>query len=169
LLSLLFGEIEMKLLSFDQAMNLTGYAVFTKSKLKKFGLIDCHNLSGDERLQKMISEIYALIDLTKPDFVVVENVQSQANMQAVIMLARLQGAIIGYCFKKNIPWKMYLPTQWRKLIGIRQGKGIKRAELKAQSLEFVKTITKEPVNEDVAEAISIGCAYLKELKDLEEK
>ena len=64
---------------------------------------------------------------------------------------------------------MYLPTQWRKLIGIKQGKGIKRNELKAQSLEFVKTITDDLVNEDIAEAIAIGCAYLKELKDLEEK
>ena len=36
--------------------------------------------------------------------VVIENVQNQANAQAVIMLARLQGAIIGYCYKKNIPY-----------------------------------------------------------------
>lgn len=159
----------MKILSFDQATNITGYAVFTNKKLKKFGLIDCHKLSGDERSKKMISEIYNIIDLVKPDFVVIENVQNQANVQAVIMLARLQGAIIGYCYKKNIPWKMYLPTQWRKLIGIKQGKGIKRDELKAQSLEFVKTVTNESVSEDVAEAIAIGCAYIKELKDLEEK
>lgn len=159
----------MKILSFDQSTNLTGYAVFTNSKLKNFGLIDCHNLSGEERFKKMIMEVYALIDSVKPGFVVIENVQNQANAQAVIMLARLQGAIIGYCYKKNIPWKMYLPTQWRKLIGIKQGKGIKRDELKAQSLEFVKTITDDLVSEDIAEAIAIGCAYLKELKDLEEK
>lgn len=159
----------MEILSFDQATNLTGYAVFTNSKLKKYGLIDCHKLSGDERSEKMITEIYSLIDSIKPDAVVIENVQSQVNISAVIMLARLQGAIIGYCYKKNIPWKMYLPTQWRKIIGIKQGKGIKRGELKAQSLEFVKTITTNPVGEDVAEAIAIGFAYLKDIKELKEK
>lgn len=158
----------MKILSFDQATNLTGYAVFTNSKLKKFGLVDFHKLSGEEKSKQMISAIFEIIDSVKPDVVIIENVQSQANMQAVIMLARLQGAIIGYCYKKHIPWKTYLPSQWRKIIGITQGRGIKREELKAQSMEFVKTITKEPVSEDVAEAIAIGCAYLKELKDLEE-
>ena len=158
----------MKVLSFDQATNLTGYAVFANSKLKKFGLLDFHKLTADERAEQMIMGIYNLIDSVKPDIVVVENVQSQANMQVVIMLARLQGAIIGYCYKKNIPWKTYLPSQWRKIIGIAQGRGTKREELKARSLECVKTITKEPVSEDVAEAIAIGCAYLKELKDLEE-
>lgn len=159
----------MKILSFDQATNLTGYAVFTNSKLKNFGLVDFHKLSGEEKSKQMILAIFELIDSVKPDVVIIENVQSQANMQAVIMLARLQGAIIGYCYKKHIPWKTYLPSQWRKIIGITQGRGIKREELKAQSMEFVKTITKDTVGEDTAEAIAIGCAYLKELEELKEK
>ena len=59
---------------------------------------------------------------------------------------------------------MYLPTKWRSIIGIKQGKGEgrKRADLKEQAIAFVREAYEINIGDDCAESITIGLAYLKE-------
>ena len=48
------------------------------------------------------------------------------------------------------------PSQWRSTLLFRQGAGVKRKELKAQSIEYVKSNYGLDVSEDEAESICIN-------------
>lgn len=161
----------MRILSFDQATRVTGYALFVDTGLVNWGCIDCSKLpEGDERINQMILKIYETIRAAKPDVVVFENVQLQTSPKTLMMLTRIQGAIMGYCLEHGIIWNIYMPTQWRKILGFSQGKDTKRKELKKQAIEFACEAYNIQFKEDIAESVSIGLAYLKSkglLSDLE--
>jgi hypothetical protein len=47
-----------------------------------------------------------------------------------------------------------------KICGIKTGTGVRRESLKPQDIAFVKTIYNIEVNDDIADAIGIGHAYV---------
>lgn len=161
----------MRILSLDQSTACTGYALFNDTDLLRWGVIDCHKIKDStERVESMIIQMCELIEESKCEYVVFENIQMQTSVQTVMLLARLQGAIIYYCAAHHIPYMMYLPTQWRKIIGFNQGQGHNRSDLKQQAIEYIKESYRIHVKDDVAESITIGLAYLKDhdmLPDLE--
>ena len=53
----------------------------------------------------------------------------------------------------------YVSGHWRKLVGIKTGRGIKRSALKAASVALVKDKFELDVNDDIADAINMGTAY----------
>ena len=56
------------------------------------------------------------------------------------------------------------PSQWRSACGIKTGRGIKRESLKEKGIKFVKdTYNIDNINDDIADAIGIGHAYVNEL------
>ena len=114
-----------------------------------------------DRIKVMYLDIISIINRFQPDMVVVEAVQQQASPATSMMLSQLQGMIIGYLYEHNIAVDSPLPTQWRKKLGFQQGQGIKRAELKEQSLTYVKNIYGiSTESDDAAEAVCIGAAYI---------
>ena len=65
----------MKILSFDQSSNLTGYCLFDGDIIDS-GVIDKHKIKDrDIRIAEMSMAIYKKIDEFKPDLVVIENIQ----------------------------------------------------------------------------------------------
>ena len=62
------------------------------------------------------------------------------------------------------------PSEWRQRCGIKTGKGIMREELKKADIAFVKeTYNIDNINDDIADAICIGHAYLKDKKEIPPK
>ena len=57
---------------------------------------------------------------------------------------------------KDIEIEYIYPSSWRSIIGIRTGRGIKRASLKDKDINFVKDTFNIIVNDDEADAILIG-------------
>ena len=53
------------------------------------------------------------------------------------------------------------PSEWRSVCGLKTGRGIKREELKKQDIEFAANKYNIQVNDDIADAIGIGYAWLK--------
>lgn len=152
----------MKILSFDQSTVKTGYAVFDGADLIAHGVIDLHkDKDAWEREQLMRIRIKDLIKQNRPKVVVLEGVSAKSNPQTVIMLGRLQGHIMSAAWDKNADVKIYLPTEWRKIDGIKQGPRT-RKELKEQSIALVANAYGLDLPEDEAEAIAIGIAYLKD-------
>lgn len=128
-----------------------------------YDLIDLEKEKVDipERIYVMVDRICGIILKNKPDCVVLEDVAMQSNPATLILLSRLQGAIIGFCRVNKIPYDILKPPNWRKGLGFKQGQGIKRPELKKQAVEFVKNNYGLKLSEDVCEAICIGNAFLK--------
>lgn len=114
-----------------------------------------------ERIYVMADRICGFILKNKPDCVVLEDVAMQSNPATLILLSRLQGAIIGCCRVNKIPYDILKPPNWRKALGFKQGQGIKRPELKKQAVEYVRNNYGLKLKDDVCEAICIGRAFLK--------
>ena len=150
-----------KVLAFDQATAKTGYSVFQgENLLIEHGVIDLHkNKNTNERMMQMIIEIINIIQRVKPDAVVIEDVAMQSNAAALILLSRIQGAILGHCCIKDIRLMIIRPTEWRKLLGMKQGKGIKRPELKTEAKQYVLDRFGLQTTEDEADALCIGSAF----------
>lgn len=162
-------EISTKrILAFDQATKISGYAVMENGKLKEYGNVDLtkSKCCAEDRIKRMAYELWAIIDRVRPTIVVLEDVEVVANMRAVIMLARLLGSMQGYCVANGIEYKTYMPSTWRKILGYTQGAGVKREELKQKSVEYAKSVTGENVQEDTAEAVAIAHAAYKDLKEI---
>ena len=151
----------MKIIAFDQSTVKTGYAVMDGTDLVRHGVIDHHKVDDQwERSQMMFHSIARLIQETKPQFVVIEGVALQTNPQVLIKLGQLQGHIMALAWSKNLPVQIYLPTEWRKILGFKQGKGVKRKDHKDAAMGYVKQRYPIEVSEDEAEAISIALAFL---------
>lgn len=76
-------------------------------------------------------------------------------------LSQLQGVIIGFCQMCDIPYEIFYPSAWRKMLGFKQGSGTKRSDLKQQAIDMIYDRYGISVTNDEADAICIGIAYIK--------
>jgi Holliday junction resolvasome RuvABC endonuclease subunit len=106
----------------------------------------------------MAKRLWKILKEYQPDCLVIEDTQEQGNVKTVIVLARLQGMIIGYAEAHGIKTHILLPSQWRKVLGYAQGPKVKRAELKKQSADYVKNKYGFIKSEDENEAIALNDA-----------
>lgn len=159
----------MNILSFDQASVKTAWSFFTNYDLKEYSLIHIKEKDKNKKFDMMCKEIQKVIQNQQPDLIVFEDVSLQTNVATLTILARLQGCIIAECLRLNIPFIIYKPSAWRKILGFQQGRGVARKELKQQALNYVNKkyhdlIDYDSINDDIAESICIGSAYIKAVK-----
>ena len=155
----------MRVLSFDQSTLITGWAVFDDGTYVKHGMIDLHKeKNSNVRFAKMCSAISEIIEENKPDQVVIEDVMYMRSFQALIVLARLQGVIMGYCDILHIPVFIYLPTAQRKTLQFKQGR-VTRENLKQQAINLIYKIYNLSVQTDEADALCLALAHLKILEE----
>ena len=69
--------------------------------------------------------------------------------------------VIGYAEAHGVKVHILLPSQWRAALSYLQGPKVKRAELKQQSINFVKENLNLNLVEDEAEAVAEGIAAHK--------
>ena len=152
----------MRILAFDQATKITGWAVLEDGELLRYGHISEADVdSPAERIRDMFIQIADKIEEDMPDLVVIEAVQHQANAKTMLMLSQLQGMCIGAAYQKDLAVYSPLPVEWRKILNYKQGAHMKRAELKQQSIDYVRTHFDIVATEDECEAICIGVAASK--------
>lgn len=126
------------------------------------GLIDYDDdkLPPAERFVLMCKAVRDLIAREKPDLVVLEEVAYQRNPATLIELARLQGVIIGTCQIGQIEFYIYPCSSWRAALHFDQGRGVKREELKKQAHDYALRTYGLELDEDTADAVSIGSAFI---------
>ncbi len=129
-------------------------------------LIDLSGMKTRLRVPEMVRRICGAIVKNKPDIVVLEGVEMQSNPATLMLLARLQGGITGFCDINNIPYEIIMPAVWRKLLGFKQGKGVKRAQLKEQAIAYVRDKYHIAAQCDICESICIGDAYFNSLGEM---
>lgn len=154
----------MRILSFDQASVITGWALFDGDKYINSGVIKkSKDIPIADRVPAMALSICKKIKEIQPDIVIIEDIQNQSSVKTVIDLARLQGGVIMYCVSKSIPIKIYHPSTWRSALQFTQGSKTKRDALKEQAADYVRSIGFEIENIDESEAICINLAAQKML------
>ncbi len=148
----------IKILAFDQALIKTGVCTLDDGTVYH-SLIDLSKMKDtDARRATMRQMIQSRIKNNHPDLVVIEDVALQSSAKTVIQLAQLQGVIIGACEMFNIPYEILRPSEWRKTLGFKQGRQIKRPELKQQAIDYVAEHYGEVVSSDEADAMCIAKA-----------
>ena len=150
----------MVVLSFDQSTRVSGYAVFEDGKYVHSGIVDMSKskLDTEERSFEMAKALWKIIKQYKPEHLILEDVQKQNGVQTLIVLARLSGIIIGYAEAHKVKTHILLPAHWRKILGYNQGSKVKRAELKQQSIDYVREKYNIYATEDECEAIALNDA-----------
>lgn len=149
----------MKLLAWDQSSKKSGYCLIEDGKYVQSGIIDKSEIADiDTRIGEMGIAICQQIKELHPDIVIIEDVQNQSSISTVVSLARLQGFILGWCYVKHIRTEIIRPSEWRKVLKFKQGAGVKRQELKKQSMDYIKTKYNMDLPEDEGEAVCIGDA-----------
>lgn len=156
----------MKILAFDQSSNLSGYCLFN-GKIVTSGVIDKHKIkNSDIRIAEMNEAICKKINELHPDLVIIEGIQNQSSTATVILLARLQGMILGYCYANHIRTEILGPSTWRSKLRFKQGSGVKRDALKKQAMDYIASeFLVDNIEIDEAEAMCIAVAASKIFDD----
>lgn len=153
---------KIKVLAIDGSTTSSGIAIFDNTKLVHY---ECIATSGNvlTRIQKTVKRIRELYDLYNPTDIIMQEVLPEDvkhNQVTFKALMYLQAAIAIELNKNKQKIQFYIPSQWRKICGIKTGKGIKRESLKKASKELVKKKYNIDVNDDISDAICIGNAYV---------
>lgn len=158
------------ILALDLSTKSSGYAIFDNCSLVTYGCLTASSSDVIKRIQKIIIDLDNLI-LNKYkdtiDKVVIEEVRPEVgsnvtNLHTHKVLMWLQAAL-EFLLHEHYPKvkvEYMYPSEWRKQCGIKTGRGVKREQLKFEDIKFVKRTFNLNVNDDEADAIGIGFAYV---------
>ena len=166
----------MNLLFLDLSTKSTGYAISDdKGSLLTYGLITACSLNNVARIQKIQNQITELIKKYNIEKIVAEDVhpESYGYSDTARLLMWLQGSIVlgAHSVNNNINSKsieFMQASEWRKNLGIKTGRGIKRENLKPLDIKYVKDTYGIDANDDVCDAICLYTAYFIEHKKNEQ-
>ena len=153
---------DFKFCTIDSSTKKTGMALFINGKYQNHLLIDVSK-EGDtsQRCESMGVEICKVLDTWKPDAIYIEHPQGHGrNVDMVFKLTLIIGVVFGWAIHHNCFFKDITPSEWRKLVGIKQGQR-KRAELKADSIKLADEVFGIICNDDVADALAMGYGVIK--------
>lgn len=158
----------MKVLAIDASTKSTGVALFEDSKLVKYACLTASSTDLIKRIQKIIEQLKVFIVNETIDKVILEEVRPENDLQNIKThraLMWLQAAI-AFLFHEIQPKaeiEYVYPSSWRAKCGIKNGRGVRRKMIKELDIAFVKEEYLIDVNDDVADAIGIGHAYVHQL------
>lgn len=156
--------ISAKVITIDGSTQKTAIAYFYNGKYKEHQLLD---FSKDKdifsRFESMAKNLWELLDSYNPNIIYIEETYSSVNPQTTKILTRLQGVVYAWCMNNKCYFNTITPSQWRKQLKFTQGKGVKREQLKKQSIKYISDKYNLSVTDDEADAICIGDAILKML------
>ena len=150
-------------MAIDASSKATGVAIFKEKELVYYECIYATNTNSLDRINKMVARIKELYETWKVTNVIMEDVipeDVRHNQQVFKVLHYLQAAIVLMLHNYKQTVEFYVSSEWRKKCGIKTGRGITRDMVKQADIKFVKNKYNLDVNDDIADAIGIGYAYL---------
>lgn len=143
----------------------TGYAIYKHNKLISYSCISATSNDLFNRIKVMMNAINKLLQ-QNPDleYVVMQQVRQEGfiNVKTYKALMYLQGCIQMMIHEKfkHLQTDFLYPSSWRKICKIKQGRGVQRKEQKQLDIQWVKQNFNIQVNDDEADAIGLGYAYI---------
>lgn len=157
----------MNILSLDQALQTTGYAIFEDEKLIKWGTFSTNaSYPIEERLYTIQQKLTELDQQYNIGYVFFEDTQKQVNLDTYKRLCYVQSVIMLWCRNRGgIHYNILSPSHWRKILKDKYkiNWGRKREEQKQAALDWVRQEYNEKFTTDSADAVCIGRAGLLEL------
>lgn len=155
----------MYLLALDASTKATGCAIFKDKELMASTVITASSTDLYKRIHKMVDNILAIVEQIGINKIVMEEVipDPSKNTNTFKALMYLQALIHIEMHDKfpKVEIELVYPSSWRSVCGIKNGRGIKREQEKAEDIKFAnKTYNLSLTSDDQADAICIGHAYL---------
>ena len=144
----------------DASTTATGVSIMRDGELVCYKLITIDSKKVKDaykRIKEMFVKIIKILDQYDVDKIYMEKaICKGGNVDVTIKLAYLSGGISLYCVQRDIEFYNPLPSEWRKLVGIPNGRGVKRDAQKEMAIKVVKDEYGINVNDDIAESILIA-------------
>ena len=159
---------DTRVVAIDGATKITGMALAVNGDLKDYGKIDLSSNtdSTDERLLLMGKKILQALNIWKPDIIYMEEPQGHGkNLVVSGMIHELIGFAKAWAVLNDAFIETIAPSEWRKFLNFKQGKSVKRTELKQQSMDYVQDMFGLNVTDDVSDAICILCAFIQKYEE----
>lgn len=158
----------MKVLAIDASTKSTGVALFEDTKLIKY---DCLTASSNDlikRIQKIIAQLNNFLNGEQIDKIILEEVRPEDRIQNIkthraLMWLQAAIAFLMHETQPKAEIEYVYPSEWRAKCGIKNGRGVRREAAKEHDIKFVKDTYNITVNDDIADAIGIGHAYVYHL------
>ena len=155
----------MNIIAIDASTKSSGIAIYKHNQLVKHTCITASSSDLFNRIKVMVDQIKNII-IQDPDieYIVLEQVRQEGfvNIKTYKALMYLQGCI-GMMLHQNfkhIQLDFMYPSEWRKVCQIKQGRGVQRTKQKENDILWVKQNFNLDVNDDIADAIGLGYAYI---------
>lgn len=151
----------MKILSLDLSTKSTGWCIGQNESIIAHGCITASSKDVMKRIIKMRDELSKIIKDNKIQKIIMQQVRPDFNSHTGKILMWLQGIVTMAAYEINptIEWDFIGASTWRAALKIKQGRGVKRNNLKPQDIQYVKNKYNITVNDDEADAICIFDAY----------
>lgn len=169
------------ILGLDASTTSTGVGVLDlNNNLIHYEVLECNFENVFDRFAFLHKSIGDIINRYDIDIIVIEDVAigSKNNLQRGKELTILQGLVLGISYDLNIPCILYMPSTWRSIVKTYDGtrEGMKREKQKQKAVDIVNELynldfkyfertTKKygKSDDDIAEAILLALAYIKQL------
>lgn len=157
----------MIILSVDASSKSSGWALYEENQLLSHGCITSSSTDLFKRIHKMVDSIDEIITNNNVSKLILEEVRPEdiggrTNTNTHRALMWLQGAIAMMIHDKHskVTIEYLYPSEWRKCCKIKTGRGVVRETVKQRDIRFVQEQFGFTVNDDEADAIGIGYAFL---------
>ena len=151
----------MKILTIDPSTHVTGWSIGQNTKLQQHGYITASSKEVKKRIIKMRDQLSKIIKNNKIDKIIMQEVRPDFGHHTTKVLIWLQAVIVitAYEINPSIEFEFINPSEWRAALKIKQGRGIKRDQVKNSDIQYVKNKYNITVNDDQADAICKFDAY----------
>lgn len=151
------------LLALDMSTKATGLALFSGKELIKASCITASSTDMIKRIHKMVDTIDELIQSLDITDIILEEVipDHQKNVKTFKSLMYLQAYFMILLHDKypQIKVDLIYPSSWRSKVGVKNGRGIKREQLKADDVRRANELYGLNItSDDIADAILIGAS-----------
>ena len=160
----------MYLLALDCSTKSTGVAIFKDKELVGQTCITASSTDLYKRIHKMVDSILSIVESLSVEKIVMEEVipDHSKNTNTFKALIYLQALIHIELHDKypKVEIELLYPSSWRSVCGIEDGRSSKREQKKQKDINFAnQTYHLSLTNDDIADAICIGHAFLHPKKE----
>lgn len=157
----------MIIMGLDLSTKSSGVSIFQNSKLIYSETVKASSRNVYNRIEKITDRIEEIVKWYEPKIVISEQPQPafvKNNISVYRKLTFIHGAVCLMLNHYSLQMQLCSSSHWRKLVGIKNGRGIKREQLKEADIKKAKQLFPQTLitDDDVADAILIGYSYTQE-------
>lgn len=142
-----------RVLALDAATQITGWAVFDDGKLVSYGKFAAKGAETANKIYDFAMWLIGVIGNWCPDYVVIEDIQQQNNVQVFKTLAKLQGVIEFVLLENSVDFSFVSSNSWKSYSEVR---GRTRVDQKKSAQLKVVNVYGINGTEDESDAILLG-------------